>query len=245
MTDRSATPPRVRPVHGWRPATIVGTARETVSAHSIRFGVAEWPGHVAGQHIDVRLTADDGYQATRSYSLSSAPWEAPQITVERVDDGEVSPFLVDVATDDDVLEVRGPVGGYFVWHPGDDAPLLLVAGGSGIAPMRAIWQAALAHGTPVRLVYAVRTADRIIFADELRSPDGPDTTVHLTRERAAGFEHGRLRAEQVSALLSPGGVREPRLRAYVCGPTAFVEDAAAKLTAAGLEAGLMMTERFG
>ncbi|MEV6655244.1 FAD-binding oxidoreductase [Streptomyces sp. NPDC051219] len=235
----------MRPVHGWRLATIVGTARETASAHSIQLAVADWPGHVAGQHIDVRLTADDGYQATRSFSLSAAPGEAPQITVERVDDGEVSPYLVDIATDGDALEVRGPVGGYFVWQPGDDAPLLLVAGGSGIAPMRAIWRAARAHGTPVRLVYSARTADRVIFADELRSPDGPETTVHLTRERAAGFKHGRLGADHLSALLSSDGVREPRLRAYVCGPTAFVEDAARELTGAGLDAHLLRTERFG
>ncbi|MBT2393587.1 FAD-binding oxidoreductase [Streptomyces maoxianensis] len=235
----------MRPVHGWRPATIVGTARETASANSIRLAVADWAGHVAGQHIDVRLTADDGYQATRSFSLSSAPGEAPQITVERLDDGEVSPYLVDIATDGDALEVRGPVGGYFVWQPGDDAPLLLVAGGSGIAPMRAIWRAARPHGTPVRLVYSARTADRVIFADELRSPDGPETTVHLTRERAAGFEYGRLRADQLSALLSSGGVREPRLLVYVCGPTAFVEDAARELTDAGLDADLLRTERFG
>lgn len=238
-------PPRLRPVHGWRSATVTGTAGETASARSILLAVAGWPGHVAGQHIDVRLTADDGYQATRSFSLSSAPGEAPQITVERVDDGEVSPYLVDVATDGDALEVRGPVGGYFVWQPGDDAPLLLVAGGSGIAPMRAIWRAARAHGTSVRLVYSARTADRVIFADELRGPDGPETTVHLTRERAAGFEHGRLTADELSALLGSGGVREPRLRAYVCGPTAFVEEAARGLTDAGLGADVLRTERFG
>ncbi|WP_405592325.1 FAD-binding oxidoreductase [Streptomyces sp. NBC_01092] len=238
-------PPRVRPVCGWRAATVAGTARESASARSIRLAVAGWPGHIAGQHIDVRLTAEDGYQATRSFSLSSAPGEAPQITVERVDDGEVSPYLVDVATDGDALEIMGPVGGYFVWRPGDDVPLLLVAGGSGIAPMRAIWRAARAHGTPVRLVYSARTADRVIFADELRGPDGPESTVHLTRERAAGFEHGRLRAEQLSALLRPGGVREPLLRAYVCGPTAFVEEAARGLIGAGLDADSLRTERFG
>ncbi|MFC8433384.1 FAD-binding oxidoreductase [Streptomyces sp. NPDC057253] len=224
---------------------MAGTTRESASARSVRLAVAGWPGHVAGQHIDVRLTAEDGYQATRSYSLSSAPGEAPQITVERVDDGEVSPYLVDIATDGDALEVMGPVGGYFVWQPGDDAPLLLVAGGSGIAPMRAIWRAARAHDTEVRLVYSARTADRVIFADELRSPNGPKNTIHLTRQRAAGFEHGRLRAEQLSALLRPGGVREPRLRAYVCGPTAFVEEAARALIGAGLDADLLRTERFG
>jgi ferredoxin-NADP reductase len=238
-------PPRLRPVQGWRTVTVAGTTRETASARSIRFTVADWPGHVAGQHIDVRLTAEDGYQATRSYSLSSAPDEAPQITVERVDDGEVSPYLVDIATDGDVLEVRGPVGGYFVWEPDDDAPLLLVAGGSGIAPMRAIWRAARAHGTPVRLVYSARTADRVIFGDELSSPGGPETTVRLTRERAPGFEYGRLRADQLSALLGSGGVREPRLRVYVCGPTTFVEDTARALTDAGADTDLLRTERFG
>lgn len=238
-------PPLLQPVTGWRPGTVAGTTHETASARSIRFAVADWPGHVAGQHVDVRLTAEDGYQATRSYSLSSAPGEPPQITVERVDDGEVSPYLVDIATDGDALEIRGPVGGYFVWRSGDDAPLLLLAGGSGIAPMRAIWRAARAQSTPVRLVYSARTADRVIFADELRGPDGPETTVHLTRERVSGFEHGRLRAEHVGALLGSEGVRDPRRRAYVCGPTAFVEATARALTDAGLDADVLRTERFG
>ncbi|MCF6523144.1 FAD-binding oxidoreductase [Streptomyces sp. JJ36] len=239
-------PPRLRPVHGWRAVTVAGTTNETASARSIRFAVADWPGHVAGQHIDVRLTAEDGYQATRSYSLSSAPGEAPQITVERVDDGEVSPYLVDIAAEGDALEVRGPVGGYFVWHPGDDAPLLLVAGGSGIAPMRAIWRAARTHGTPVRLVYSARTAGRVLFAGELHGPGGPETTVHLTRERTEGFAHGRVTAPQLSAALAGSeDARGLRARAYVCGPTAFVEDTARALTDAGLDAEALRTERFG
>jgi ferredoxin-NADP reductase len=238
-------PQRVRPVQGWRPVTVAGTTRETASARSIRFVLADWPGHVAGQHIDVRLTAADGYQATRSYSLSSAPGEPPQITVERTADGEVSPYLVDDATDGDALEVRGPLGGYFVWHPGGGAPLLLVAGGSGIAPMRAIWRAARTHGTPVRLVYSARSADRVIFADELRGPEGPQATIHLTRERAAGFEHGRLTGDKLSALLGSGGRHEQRLRAYVCGPTTFVEETAQALTGFGLDSEVLRTERFG
>lgn len=238
-------PPQVRPVQGWRPVTVAGTTTETTSARSLRFAVADWPGHVAGQHIDVRLTAEDGYQATRSYSLSSAPGETPQITVERAEDGEVSPYLVDSAVDGDALEIRGPLGGYFVWHPADGTPLLLVAGGSGVAPMRAIWRAARAHGTPVRLVYSARGADRVIFADEIRSPDGPQTTIHLTRERVAGYEHGRLTADRLSALLGPSGHDEQRLLAYVCGPTTFVEQTAGALTSVGLAPEVLRTERFG
>jgi ferredoxin-NADP reductase len=234
-----------RPVHGWRPVTVAETTRETATARSIRFTDPDWPDHVAGQHVDIRLTAEDGYQATRSYSLSSAPGEAPQITVEHVDDGEVSSYLVDVATDGDALEVRGPVGGYFVWQPDDDAPLLLLAGGSGIAPMRAIWRAARQRGTSVRLVYSARSADRVIFGDELSSPDAPKTTIHLTRERASGFEYGRVGADQLGALLGSDGVGDPQPRVYVCGPTAFVEDVARVLTSAGLAADRLRTERFG
>ncbi len=215
--------------------------------------MARWPGHAAGQHVDVRLTAEDGYQATRSYSLSSAPGEAPQVTVERVADGEVSSYLVDLARRGDRVEVRGPVGGYFVWKPEYVAdPLLLVAGGSGIAPLRAMWRAATRAGADVEVVYSARTRERVIFAEELtgNSSGLASVRIHLTRDQpaspvaagGAGAEYvtGRIDPDRLAASIDPG-----RTRLYACGPTAFVEAVAATASAAGMPADRLRTERFG
>lgn len=222
----------------WLPATIAGTHAESGSARSLTLDLPDWDGHVAGQHVDVRLTAANGYQATRSYSLSSGPDEAPQITVERVNDGEVSPYLVDIAMPADQLEVRGPLGGYFVWEP-RDVPLLLVGGGSGIAPLRAMWRAG---GQRVaRLLYSARTSDRVIFADELAEAERLDVTVHLTREERPGFVSGRIGHSALSAAIE--GMDSPAV--YICGPTDFVEsvaDIAARLLGSDHA---IRTERFG
>lgn len=235
----ASTPVR-RPAARWRPARLAACHPETPSARSLVLDVPGWEGHVGGQHVDIRLTAEDGYQATRSYSLSSAPDEAPTITVERVEDGEVSPYLVEDARPGDRLEVRGPIGGYFVWHDGcGEDPLLLIAGGSGIAPMRAIWRAAARREVPTRLVYVARTRERVIFRGELTSDSTPMVSIHLTREQVPGFEHGRPNPGTLAALV------EPESRVYVCGPTGFVEDVAAGLSKTGLAAGHLRIERFG
>lgn len=213
------------------------TVGETTTARSLILDLPGWTGHVAGQHIDVRLTAADGYQATRSYSLSSGPGEPPQITVERVDDGEVSPYLVDVAMPGDGFEVRGPLGGYFVWEP-DHRPLLLVGGGSGIAPLRAMWRAG---GTRIKVIYSARTAGRVIFGDELTGGEHLETTIHLTREERPGYVRGRVDAPALSRALQDMDL--PAV--FICGPTEFVE--AVATTASGiLGPGYpIRTERFG
>lgn len=192
---------------------------------------------MAGQHVDVRLTASDGYQATRSYSLSSGPSEAPWITVERVDGGEVSPYLVDVAEGGDHLEVRGPLGGYFVWEP-DHRPLFLVGGGSGIAPLRSMWRAG---SVETRVVYSARTEDRLIFRDELSSTERLHSIVHLTREVVPGFMRGRLDSRTLADAIR--NLSEAAV--YVCGPTGFVESVADALTALLGVDHPIKTERFG
>jgi ferredoxin-NADP reductase len=223
----------------WRRARIVDAVGETVSARSLVFDVPGWGGHRAGQHVDVRLTAEDGYQAARSYSLSSAPDEAPQITVERDPDGEVSPFLVDVAEVDDTFEVRGPLGGYFVWDP-TDQPLLLIGGGSGIAPLRSMWRAG-ACNAPVTVLYSARTLDRVIYRDELAAHSDLTVIIHLTRDDVPGFASGRIDAAALEAVVGGG----PRPAVYVCGPTAFVETVATTLVGLLGHDHPIHTERFG
>lgn len=221
----------------WTAATVAETIAETPSARSLILDVPGWEGHVAGQHVDVRLTAEDGYQASRSYSLSSGPTEPPRITVERVPDGEVSPYLVDVAGVGDTFEVRGPLGGYFIWAP-DDRPLLLIGGGSGIAPLRSMWRAG---GRLIRVVYSTRTADRVIFGEELAATPVIDARIHLTRQAAPGYMEGRVGSEALGDALEH--LDEPAV--YVCGPTGFVETVASGL-AGMLEPGYpIRTERFG
>lgn len=240
----------------WCEATITESIVETVSARSLVLDIPGWDGHLAGQNIDVRLTAEDGYQATRSYSLSSGPKEAPQITVERTDDGEVSPYLVDVVELGDALEVRGPIGGYFVWQP-TDRPVVLIGGGSGLAPLRSMWRAGTLGNAPLLVAASARTEDRLIFADELTSLGA---TVHLTRgaaplatsESAAPFVAGRIDETAITNLLDRADTRSDRPyrddlapKVFVCGPTDFVESMATHLLAAGVTSADLRLERFG
>jgi ferredoxin-NADP reductase len=232
-----ATP--VRPTLTWRSATVARTTMETPTARTIVFGIPQWTLHHAGQHLDLRLTAPDGYQATRSYSLSSGPSEDPQITVERVDDGEVSSFLVDTVETGDTLEVRGPVGGYFIWTPQPD-PLLLIGGGSGIAPLRSMWRANTANA-PETILYSARTRDRVIYRDELAVRDPATVRIHLTREEHDGYETGRIDIAALSAAVSASAPPHT----YVCGPTAFVESVTQALAPIHPDSTMIRTERFG
>ena len=223
----------------WRQTVVAAAQLENPNARTLRLDVPGWSGHRAGQHVDVRLTAPDGYQATRSYSLSSGPHEPPQITVQRTDEGEVSPFLVDVVEIGDALEVLGPLGGYFVWDPTPE-PLLLVGGGSGIAPLRSLWRAAPAQ-PDVAILYSSRAREDVLFEDELRMW-GPSVRLHLTREAADGFVQGRLdRASLEEALRAHE--RQPDV--FVCGPTSFVEAMASWLTDLVDDPRRIRTERFG
>jgi ferredoxin-NADP reductase len=236
----------------WRVATVVATKPESVRAKAILLDVPGWPNHLAGQHLDLRLTAEDGYQAQRSYSISSASNGKPQIeiTVERVDDGEVSPFLMDELRVGDQFELRGPIGGYFTWMPGGSGPLLLVGGGSGVAPLMAILRARTLGGdrTPVRLLYSARTADELLFRSELEGLDEADgefdLITTLTRGAPVGWtgEQGRIGREMLAAR---GIASEDRPRVFVCGPTPFVEAIADALVALGHDGGRIKTERFG
>lgn len=231
----------------WEVATVTAVTQETPSVRTVGLAVPSWPGHRAGQHLDVRLTAEDGYIAERSYSIAAAADEPVAITVERLDDGEVSPYLTEDLRAGDQLEIRGPVGGYFAWEAADGGPLLLVAGGSGIVPLRAILRQRerSRSDTPVRLLYSARTQSELIYRDELdRQHDGVEIIYTLTREQPAGWAGYTRRVD--SALLAetawPAG-KDPL--AFVCGPTSFVETVAGGLVALGYEPGRVKTERFG
>ena len=229
---------------GWRAATVREAIRETPSASTLVLDVPGWPGHRAGQHVDVRLTAEDGYQAQRSYSVASAPEDAhPAITVERLDDGEVSPYLVDEAQPGDEMESRGPVGGWFVWHVRDGGPLMLVAGGSGVVPLMSMLRHRARAGSDVeaRLLVSARRPEDVLYADELRSLDA---TLTYTRAAPAGWE-GYARRVDREMLADVGFAPERRPRVFVCGPTGFVERVAADLVALGHHADRIRTERFG
>jgi ferredoxin-NADP reductase len=228
-------------------ATVRATRAETPGARTIVLDVPEWPGHVAGQHVDVRLTAEDGYQAERSYSIASAP-EAPdlELTIERIDDGEVSPYLADEVREGDQFEVRGPVGGHFTWRVEDDGPLLLVAGGSGLVPLMAMLRHRAARGSDAeaRLLVSARRWDDVIYRDEIESLDGVRTSFALTREQPAGWM-GFDRRVDAAMLEAVGPPPSARPRVFVCGPTAFVERAADLLVAAGHDPRAIRAERFG
>jgi ferredoxin-NADP reductase len=220
---------------------------ETPSVRTIELDVPSWPGHRAGQHLDVRLTAEDGYSAERSYSIATAAGEPVAITVERLDDGEVSPYLTDELRPGDQLELRGPVGGYFVWEAADGGPLLLAGGGSGIVPLRAILRQRERAGSdaPLRLLYSARALSEVIYRDELaRHRDGVEVIYTLTRERPAGWTGYARRVDQ--ALLAETAWPEGKHPlAFVCGPTSFVETVAGGLVALGYGPGRVKTERFG
>ena len=218
---------------------------------TIAFDIPDWPGHRAGQHVDVRLTAEDGYQAQRSYSLASAPdGSRVELTVERLDDGEVSPYLVDELRPGDKLELRGPIGGYFVWDASDPAPLLLVGGGSGVVPLMSMARhRAAARGTaPARLVYSSRTLEDVIYREELDElgarDDGFEVVHTLTREQPPGWTgYGRRIDRELLADVAWPAAERPRV--FVCGSTRFVDAAADALLALAYEPAWIRTERFG
>jgi ferredoxin-NADP reductase len=225
--------------------TVAEVRRETPTGRSIVIDVPGWPGNIAGQHVDVRLTAPDGYQATRSYSIaSSGPEPRLQLAVDRLPDGEVSPYLVDDLMVGDMLELRGPLGGWFVWKPELTAPVQLIAGGSGVVPLVAMVRAHAASGSTseMKLLYSVRTPDDRFFADELGMLD----TVNYVYTRATPpnwpTKPGRITPESLAALTLPP---EQRPAVFVCGPTGFVEAVANALVALGHDQAAVKTERFG
>ncbi len=234
----------------WRVARVADIIAETPRATTIVFDVPGWPGHRAGQHVDVRLTADDGYQAQRSYSIASAPdgGTLVELTVVRVAGGEVSPYLTGDLHAGDQIELRGPVGGYFVWEPAQGGPLLLVAGGSGIAPLMAMLRLHARAGSDVdvRLLMSSRDWDDIIFRDELERLAGHGRVVAhtLTRSQPPGWagHAGRVNAAML-AEIGPRPADQPHV--YVCGPTPFVESVAEALLRLGHEPPAIRTERFG
>jgi ferredoxin-NADP reductase len=222
---------------------------ETPRVKTIAFDVPDWPGHRAGQHVDVRLTAEDGYQAQRSYSIAS-PTSVTRIelTVERLEDGEVSPYLTDELQLSDEIELRGPVGGYFVWEPAQGGPLLLVAGGSGIVPLMAMVRTREAAGSDAetRLLFSSRGWDDVIYRDELErlAGDGLTITHTLTRSQPSGWS-GYARRVDADMLAEVGPRPAERPLVYVCGPTPFVEAVAETLVQLGHEPHRVKTERFG
>ena len=236
----------------WRTATVVGLHDETATARTIALAVRDWPGHVAGQHVDVRLTAADGYSAIRSYSIASAPSSDARIelTVERLQNGEVSPYLTQQITVGDELEVRGPIGRWFVWRPEQTGPIQLVAGGSGIVPLMAIIRSRTSAGctTPFRLLYSVREPGAIFYRDELRALSDQRNSVIVTyaytRVTPKNWPRpaGRIDAALVATNTFPSSLRPA---SYVCGPTSFVENTTEFLIAAGHDRGTIRTERFG
>ncbi|MCW6008791.1 oxidoreductase [Micromonospora sp. CPCC 205371] len=235
----------------WRVARLVETRDETPSARTLVLDVSGWPGHLAGQHVDVRLTADDGYTAQRSYSIAApADGDRVELTVQRVPDGEVSPYLTEVFAKGDPVEVRGPVGGWFVWRPTDTAPVLLVAGGSGIVPLMAMVRARRAAGSrvPFRLIYSVRTPSDVYYADELRrrvrDDGGLDVAYAYTRAVPDGWPEPPRRLG-VAAVNTAGWPPNLEPACFVCGPTGFVEAVADILVALGHDPRRVRAERFG
>ena len=244
---RAAIPRRLT----WTVADVVEIAAETATVRSLTLRVPDWNGHRAGQHLDVRLTAEDGYQAQRSYSIASPPdGERVAITVERLEDGEVSPYLCDVVVVGDRLELRGPIGGYFVWEPARGGPLLLVGGGSGVVPLMAILRARQAAGSdvPIRGLFSWRSGADIIYGTELdrvaTAADGVAIVHTLTRSAPAGWTGRRGRVDE-SMLREVAWPVADRPLAFVCGPTGFVETVASTLVALGHEPARILTERFG
>jgi ferredoxin-NADP reductase len=233
----------------WLLADVVDLVDETARTKTLVLDVPGWPGHRAGQHVDVRLTADDGYQAQRSYSIASAPAGTHvELTVERIDDGEVSPYLTDVLHSGDRLELRGPVGGYFVWEPAQGGPVLLVAGGSGVVPLMAMIRARAAAGSDadMRLLFSSRGWDDVIYRDELERLDGDGLrVVHtLTRAQPPGWR-GYARRIDAAMLTEVGPPVAERPLVYVCGPTPLVEAVAEALVQLGHDGARIKTERFG
>ena len=235
----------------WRLGKVAEIVQETPAVASLLLDVPGWPGHLAGQHVDVRLTAEDGYQAQRSYSIASAPEDGRvALTVERLADGEVSPYLVGEVRVGDEIELRGPIGGFFVWKADDPRPLLLIAGGSGIAPLMSMLRhrKAAPAASPARLLYSSRTIEDVIYRPELERLGAGDEAIQvwqtLTREQPPGWTGYARRVD--SAMLNEIAWPKERVPAvYVCGPTGFVEEAAELLVDSGYDPAWIKTERFG
>jgi ferredoxin-NADP reductase len=230
----------------WQLGRVAELLDETTQTKSIALELPDWQGHRAGQHVDVRLTAEDGYQAERSYSIGSAPEDSKLVlTVERLEDGEVSPYLTDELRPGDELELRGPIGGYFVWEASLGGPVLMVAGGSGVVPFRSMLRhhAAVGSDVPMRLLYSSRSLDDVIYHEELRG-FGDAVQLTLTREWPDDWtgHRGRVDAELLGQV---GWPASDRPLVYVCGPTGFVEAVAETLVHAGHNPGRILTERFG
>ena len=251
----AAAPSVVRRID-WRPATVRGIVEETSTARTLVLDVPGWPGHRAGQHVDVRLTADDGYQAQRSYSIASAPKDTSlALTIERLDDGEVSSYLCGELREGDRFELRGPIGGYFVYDVDVTGPLLLVAGGSGIVPLMAMLRhrASIAddrvrHSMPARVLYSSRRWDEVIYRDELERLASADSSLQvshtITREPPSGWSGFQRRIDR-AMLAEVAWPPHERPQVYVCGPTPLVESVATQLTTLGHDPVLIKTERFG
>src|SRR6267142_2384289 len=233
----------------WQLAELVEVVVETPRVKTIVLDVPGWPGHRAGQHVDVRLTAEDGYQAERSYSIASAlDGTRLALTVQRLEDGEVSPYLTDELRPGEKIELRGPIGGYFVWEPSDGGPLMLVAGGSGVVPLMAMIRrrAAARDETEARLLYSSRSEDDVIYRDELERLSGNGlTVVHaLTDSQPPGWPSYPRRVDaEMLADVAPSPAERPRF--YACGPTPFVEAVAEALVRLGHEPLAIKTECFG
>jgi len=244
----------VRPI-AWRTGTVVKIIPETSRVRTLVLDVPEWPGHRAGQHVDVRLTAEDGYQTERSYSIASPPEEARlSLTIERLENGEVSSYLVDDLREGDALELRGPIGGHFVWSVADGGPLLLVGGGSGIVPLMAMLRhranapESVRRAIPARLLYSSRSWQELIYRDELARLAEADESLRIvhtiTREPPphwSGYSRRIDRAMLAEVAWPPAA--HPHV--YVCGGTPLVETAAEALVALGFEPASIRTERFG
>jgi len=242
----------------WRLATVIDVVHETPEACTLTLDVPGWPGHRAGQHVDVRLTAEDGYQTERSYSIASPPEDSRlALTVERLDDGEVSPYLSDELHSGDKLELRGPIGGYFVWDVATGGPLLLIAGGSGIVPLMAMLRhrdAVLGtadverHRLPARLLYSSRGWDEVIYRDELARLAGKDTALEvrhtLTRDQPQGWNGFRRRIDRMM-LEEVAWPPSEQPQVFVCGPTPLVEAVAQALVELRHQPSRIKTERFG
>ena len=242
---------RLRAPISWQLCAVAELLEETPTVKTLVLDAPEWPGHLAGQHVDIRLTAEDGYQAQRSYSIASAPENGQlSLTVERLDDGEVSPYLTDVLVVGDKLELRGPIGGYFVWEAAQGGPVLLIGGGSGIVPLMAMarHRASTGSAAPMRLLYSAKRGTDLIYRAELDAlaarTDGFETFFTLTREQPHGWQgYGRRVDAQMLAEIGWPVTDDPL--AFVCGPTGFVEAIAEALVASGWPPGRVKTERFG
>jgi ferredoxin-NADP reductase len=251
------SPDGITPRIAWRLATVIDVILETPRPRTLVLNVPDWPGHRAGQHVDVRLTAEDGYQAERSYSIASAP-EHPRLslTVEELKDGEVSPYLSEELRSGDKLELRGPIGGYFVWDVSLGGPLLLVAGGSGIVPLMAMLRhrdavirtTAERHRVPARLLYSSRNWDEVIYRDELTRLAEKDTSLEvrhtLTREPPQGWNGFKRRIDR-AMLEEIAWPPSEQPQVFVCGPTPLVEAVAQALVELGHQPARIKTERFG